>query len=356
MLYVVNFGRVLAMNFKLKNLTYCYDITLNSKFTIISGDSGVGKTNLVSLANLYKEQVLGVTCTPTLNIETNIDDLIDIKKHTNTLFILDEDSKIFRDALFFEKAKQLMKQSDNLYIFITRKKLNLPVPENSYMCLSYEPKTRINRTVLIKNKLHNELNISNKFLTIIEDSKSGYLFIKEYYEKYKIEQTIVTAKGIGNLAAKIEECISKGNRHFNVIYDYFGSGQFIQHIMYIINKYPTCEFNIIDWLCFEHYLLCSNNLKSLLSENTEKLKNVYLNNAEEFCERLLSSNLHYSKRAFEKSCFTLKSICKACPDYQVCNYSVNDRADNYTHSYLSPLKKANDSTVRETDLFSKPAF
>lgn len=111
-----------------KNRHITFSFTLERNITVITGDSGTGKTKLINMVRHYSElgKSSGVTlrCDKTCivlegrNWEQILDDT-----HNSVVFV--EESTLFLTSQAFAQA---MKKSDNYYVLVTRE----PLPQIPY--------------------------------------------------------------------------------------------------------------------------------------------------------------------------------------------------------------------------------
>lgn len=346
----------MSLNFELHNIpkNIKYILTLSHKFNIINDDSAVGKTELYRLVRDYADNIGNITCSssmpilPVPSLYTAEEIARFISTYENTIFVADEDNKLLMDNNF-TRVKDILFKSKNIFLFITRKYVDIPLPENAVYKFVNSNSGKTHTMQLWRHQKNDVINTNSSYATIIEDSKSGYQFIKEYSEHYNKEMHIFSSHGVSNLISKIEELHSMGYSKFNIIYDYIGSGSQVRKLITVIQKCLGATFNIIDWYSFEYYLLSSENLVDFLSEAGQIISSLSIINKEEELRKLLSVSLKYQKNKYLESCFTLKKHCGSCPLFSNCHYSVNNRADIYIHTNLISFKE---KIGRKTSFFS----
>lgn len=319
---------------KVSDKKLSYQIPINNKVVVIAGFSGTGKTTLYSLIQRASRGIYGT------NIESNLPVMAgsnnketakyEILSNNECLIVFDEDCDLLNPHNKRERKEygEFFRNSNNIFILITRNTLDIPLPQDSY----FELVTRngIHVAQPLVEKRNNKLLCSEKYLTIVEDSSSAYEFMEEYLSDKIDPIDITTSDGAANMCNTFEKYYASGRRYFNLVYDFLGAGFFIKRLNTVLKKYQGVHVNIIDWLSFEYYILQSKNLVDHALDTDD----IFIYNKEEFVTQQLMGLLHYTNSYKNSPCITLMNVCRACPEYQYCKFSVDNRKLNYLHSPL----------------------
>ena len=170
-----------------------YDFVVRRNITIIQGDSGTGKTTLISLIQRFNRAgISGVTLKCEKMCRVISDDNGDwedrILAIKDSIIFLDETEKFVATKEFV----RILKQSDNYFVIITREPLkSLPYSVDEI----YGFRTDNSRNAL--GQVYNELyHIYGQYasaskiqptLVITEDSKTGFEFFKKVCDKARIK-------------------------------------------------------------------------------------------------------------------------------------------------------------------------
>lgn len=106
---------------KVYNKKVSYDFKIRRKITIISGDSGTGKTTLVDLiekANNGEGVYLECECKCGVLVDKNWQ--YDLSLYTNSILFIDENF----DAINTKEFADAVNKSDNYFVIINREKLS----------------------------------------------------------------------------------------------------------------------------------------------------------------------------------------------------------------------------------------
>lgn len=161
-----------------------YDFVVKRNITILTGDSGSGKTVLIDLIRDYKRYgsdsgvLLSCNC-DCLTID-NEDWERQIIETTNSILFIDEGNRFLTSKRFAE----LVQQSDNYFVIATREKL----PTLSYSVNEiygfresgkyHDAKQKYNEIYHLYGEISENSNIKPKYV-LTEDSNSGFDFFNE---------------------------------------------------------------------------------------------------------------------------------------------------------------------------------
>ncbi len=248
--------------FSIKTIDIDYKFSIKRNITILTGNSGTGKSTLIDILESYLSDSLNGII-PEIVIDTNakwgIINSYDLNKLSildtkDTIYFMDEKySRLFNDGNFIN----CMKKSGNYFVLITRKN------NKSYPNIPYSFKEIYGiRTKVVGGKYINLIrsiyplykSIVRPDLLIIEDSKSGFDFFSQVAQKYNfICESSYGNSNIYDIVCKYIKSGYKGN--ILVFADGAAFGAYIKSLYILYQKYS----NLYLWLpeSFEYLLLCS---------------------------------------------------------------------------------------------------
>lgn len=164
-----------------KKLNYVFEI--KRKYTIIRGCSAKGKSEL---CRLVSEKGCIIKCSvrvAVLRSDIDYETLLACTK--NTIYLVDESF----DAIGTTEFTNIMKNSDNYFVLISRRKLsNIPYSINEiYTLESKRLEKKLNNVTNITTKKYKSLSKEDfePDMLITEDSGSGYDFFKAFLGENK---------------------------------------------------------------------------------------------------------------------------------------------------------------------------
>lgn len=265
--------------FKVVSNLFNLSFEMNRRITILSGDSGVGKTVLVSVLQAYANNAEFVNVTLPASI-TNVVIVNNtvwkqvIPNSYNSLIVFDDDSSI-EDPEFYSLLGDSLVENNNYCLLIYRGELDdgwkqtvdtrVPLSIDSI----FELKFLGNHDYEFTPKFPGCYDVSSVTTLITEDSKSGYQFFK-----YNFEVNVIPAGSNSNI---VNLC-NAGNHQY-VVLDRANFGIFAPKLY---NMFPKIRV-IPNLECFEELLLNTN----LVSEFDESDKINWLS-YERFYENLVS--------------------------------------------------------------------
>ena len=246
---------------RIENKKVRYDLDIKRKFTVIRGNSAMGKTYLRDIV-LNKETI--VTCKLRVTVlPTQKDDYVDTLEKSNRLIIIDEDV----DDMDTKEFADLLKDSNNYFIIFSRLKLAfLPISlEEIYEFTSITKYNNMNVpfTLTTLKSMYNDIDTSKIIpdLLITEDEKSGYQFFSNI-----LDIDCVSAMGNSKVKVKLLEILKNCNyKCIFIIVDGAAFGAFVDEIFDTIDHYNIDIF-ILAPESFEYLLLkagavrCNNKL------------------------------------------------------------------------------------------------
>ena len=185
-----------------------YDFVIKRNITILTGDSGSGKTVLIDLIRDYRrygsDSGVFLSCDCECRTIDNEDWERQIEEISNSIIFIDEGNRFLTSKRFAE----LVQQSDNYFVLATREKLaTLPYSVNEIYGFRksgkfHEAKQTYNEIYHLYGEITWRDVIEPKFV-ITEDSNSGYDFFSELSKQKKIE--CIPAKGKSNIMKSLQE-------------------------------------------------------------------------------------------------------------------------------------------------------
>ncbi len=171
------------ISFSIQNRHIAFKLDLERNVTIITGDSGTGKTKLINMVRMYSE--LGKSSGITLKCEKPCIVLSGsswetVLENTHESIVFVEESTSFLSSHAFASAIQ---HTDNYYVFVTRE----PLPQIPYSVDAIKQIVKNGRKPKTE-KLYQKISVSDVStfpydVVIVEDSKAGFIFFSRASEK-----------------------------------------------------------------------------------------------------------------------------------------------------------------------------
>lgn len=188
-----------------------YDFTIKRNITILTGDSGSGKTVLIELIRDYRrygsDSGVILSCDRECRIIDNEDWERQISEISNSIIFIDEGNRFLTSRKFAD----LLQKSDNYFVIATREKLPmLPYSVNEIYGFRksgkfHNTKQKYNEIYHLYGEISEERMIYPQSV-LTEDSNSGYEFFAELSKERNI--SCISAKGKSNIIS----CLQKMDR------------------------------------------------------------------------------------------------------------------------------------------------
>jgi len=237
-----------------------YDFIIKRNITILTGDSGSGKTVLIDFIREYRrygaDSGVFVSCDCECKTIDNEDWERQIEETSNSIIFIDEGNRFLTSKRFAE----LVQQSDNYFVLATREKLSmLPYSVNEIYGFRqsgkfHEAKKKYNEIYHLYGEISEPDRINPQFV-IIEDSNSGYDFFSELSNQKNIE--CIPSCGKSNVIKSLQESENiNGTRLVIVDGAAFGAE------MRDVSEYLDTVGNVVLYApeSFEWILLSSNTI------------------------------------------------------------------------------------------------
>ncbi len=289
-----------------------YDFIVRRNITILTGDSGSGKTVLIDLIRDYRRfggdsgVVLSCDC-PCRTIDQE-DWERQIAEIRGNIIFIDEGNRFLVSKRFAE----LVQKSDNYFVIATREKLpSLPYSVNEIYGFRksgkfHDAKQKYNEIYHLYGEISEDTGVNPAFV-ITEDSNSGFEFFSELSKKKGIE--CVAASGKSNIIRLLEEGDKvKGTRLVIVDGAAFGSE------MRDVSEYMKMLENVVVYApeSFEWLLLSTNQIPEVKVEGILKNPEDYIDSKDYVSwERFFTDLLTEQTKNNSVWAYSKKRIAKA---------------------------------------------
>ena len=251
------------ISFSVRNRHIGFKFDIERNVTIITGDSGTGKTKMINMIRQYSEEgkASGITLKcdrPCIVLDGNNWDVILERTNSSVVFV-DESTKFLNEYNF---AKAII-HTDNYYVLVTRE----PLPQIAYSIDAIKQIIKNDRKPRIE-KIYDKLTIKDitaaKYdLIIVEDSKSGFQFFSKAAEGLKTK--CESANGKSNILSVLEE---SNEERILVIADAAALGAEIQRL----SRYKAISGKNIDFFLPESFEWLI--LKSAIFDGNERVRGI----------------------------------------------------------------------------------
>ena len=276
------------ISFNIKNKQIAFKFLLERNITILTGDSGTGKTKLINMVRNYSREgkASGITlkCNkPCIVLDDNNWDII-LERTNNSVVFVEESTRFLSDHEF----ARAISDTDNYYVLVTRE----PLPQIPYSIDAIKQIIKNDSKPKIE-KLYGKVSVKEIFgfpydLVIVEDSKTGFQFFTKAARKWSVN--CVTANGKSNILSLLNKC--KESRVL-VIADAAALGSEIQELMrfkHLTDK--KIDFFLpesFEWLILKSAIFNGNvNVKEILNDPVEYIESKEYFSWERFFTALLT--------------------------------------------------------------------
>ena len=254
------------ISFSIQNRHIAFKFELERNVTILTGDSGTGKTKLINMVRMFSREgkASGITlkCAyPCVVLEGNSWEAILQKTERSIVFV--EESTSFLKSRDFANAIQ---KTDNYFVLVTRE----PLSQIPYSIESIKEIIKNDRKPKIE-RIYKNISVKNiaSFpyeVVLVEDAKAGFMFFSKASEKYELR--CYSAKGKSNILPELRKCNSD---RILVIADGAALGPEIRELM----RFKELSGIKIDFFLPESFEWLI--LKSEIFSNNEHVKEVLSN-------------------------------------------------------------------------------
>jgi len=288
-----------------------YKVRVQRNISILQGNSGTGKTTMVTMIMRSKRvnSPYTVECDVDYRAFTadNFSPEVDLTKYENMLLFFDEDVDFTKTKEFAE----IVKKSSCYFIIVSRERL-AALPYSCRSIFKLQKNMEVKSLDTIKNDMHTLYNFQSQpkvnlkgilSCVIVEDSKAGYEFFKKVASSLRGVDCI-SAYGNSNVCNAVEDRLGQSkDTGVLVIVDGAAIGPYYESIRYAIRRFS----NTVIWLpeSFEYILLQSSVFKTdevedILAHTCDYVESSKYFSWERFFTHLLTSitdgtDLKYSK-------------------------------------------------------------
>lgn len=272
-----------------------YELNIHGKYSIIAGDSGTGKTTFYKMVMLWESgnAAIKVSCDHELHSVAINEGSHFLETHVGCVIVIDENCKLLKDP----EIASILQKSNNYFILITRKEIDyLPISVDSYYSMSIKGTHHTNIAAYKRFKNRNYCGIRT---IVTEDSRSGYLFMKEYYDC-----DIKSAHSKSQLTNFLVESGLSGEDVL-AVYD---AAAFAFQAKSFYKLCETCSIQVLDWESFEHEILLNYPFNINLTRDDCSYK---FESLEQLATEVLSERIQYKKDSLS-NCLKKNYKCNIC--------------------------------------------
>ena len=185
-----------------------YDFTIKRNITILTGDSGSGKTVLIELIRDYRrygsDSGVFVSCDRDCRTIDNEDWERQISEISDSIIFIDEGNRFLTSKRFAE----LVQKSDNYFVIATREKLPmLPYSVNEIYGFRksgkfHEARQTYNEIYHLYGEISEQSVVCPRYV-LTEDSNSGYEFFSSLFKQSNI--SCAAANGKSNIIFSLQK-------------------------------------------------------------------------------------------------------------------------------------------------------
>lgn len=315
------------VHIKTNRLEYKFEI--NGKYTLIKGNSATGKTtfyDLVLAMNSNPAAVQNLSAAKVIAVPAVFENFR-VEQFSNCILVIDEDCTLFNR----KDAASIFMGSNNYFIIINRSlKINyLPVHVDNVFAIKSSGKFHTLERIYHRYSLE---NMCVPEVIITEDSRSGFLFLRDFLTKYlkkndilitpavesDVERGDISKKNAGasKISTSIQAYAKKGVKHILVVYDAAAFAPFIDVLQNVIKQLSYMSINVLDWDSFEAYVLNSPMLgKTLQPKDADCSYESFEQFATLELQKILPRNANKNHLSF---CLKVERCTGQCPYISEC--------------------------------------
>ena len=289
----------------ISNNKVAYTLNIERNITILTGESGIGKSSLVRLVQSYEEygkkSAVTVKCRrPCRTITSNQDWQDRLNKIHSSIIFIDE-GKDFLRTHEFAKA---IEGNDNYFVLVTREGL----PQLSY---SVDAILSLRETVHRKKRVYSKtykcysylkdfsIIINNTDQILTEDSHSGYEMYKAIADRYN--KPCISAHGKSNISLMIDDDTQDKKI---VIADGAAFGSEIRKVAKYMEDYPdTVSLYLpecFEWLILKSGIINDEKVKKILKDPMRYIESADFLSWERYFTDLLIETAKGTQLAYKK--------------------------------------------------------
>lgn len=248
-----------------------YDFIVKRNITILTGNSGSGKTVLIDLIRDYRrygaDSGVFLSCDCECRTLDNEDWERQLEEASNSIIFIDEGNRFLTSKRFAE----LVQQSDNYFVLATREKLPmLPYSVNEIYGFRqsgkfHEARKKYNEIYHLYGEISEQNRIDPQFV-ITEDSNSGYEFFRELSNQKKIE--CIPSCGKSNIIKSLQNSENIDGTRL-VIVDGAAFGSEMRDVSEYINTVGDVVLyapESFEWILLSSNTIPNSNVASILQQ------------------------------------------------------------------------------------------
>lgn len=315
------------MKYRIYSKRLYYELELSGKYTILTGDSGNGKTTLYDLVmdrdngdksihvdELDTHGIWRSSYKKFFAVSKRRDILFSSHENPGSVLVIDEETDIFRQ----KNAGEVFKQCPYQFLLIIRSKQQLdylPVSVEGIFHLRNEGKKHFfEHSYSVKYRK----NFTKPDLIVTEDSGSGYKIFKEFFPNIPV----MSAHSKSEILRTLEN-INRKYRNILVVYDAAAFGMQIKDFSKYVEN-DRRNISVLDWYSFEHHVLAQTPFNIWIEPKTLDCS---FESLEQAATKKLASIVKYPEdKSSIRPCLTKQSYCEKCNRIAYCKY-VHDRFD-----------------------------
>lgn len=248
-----------------------YDFVIKRNITILTGDSGSGKTVLIDLIRDYRrygaDSGVQVSCDCACRTIDDEDWERQVQEISGSIIFIDEGNRFLPSKRFAE----LVQHSDNYFVLATREKLPM-LPYSITEIYGFRKSGRFHEAKQTYNELYHlygefpgQDTISPQ-LVITEDSHSGYEFFHALAEQKQI--TCITANGKSNIMKALTDSTDTPGTRL-IIADGAAFGSEMRDVSEYLNTVDNTVLyapESFEWLLLSTNAIPGVNVESILQQ------------------------------------------------------------------------------------------
>ena len=299
-----------------------YDFTIKRNITILTGDSGSGKTLLIDFIRDYRrygtDSGIVVSCDLPCRTLDSEDWERQLEGISGSIIFIDEGSRFLASKKFAELALK----SDNYFVLATREKLPM-LPYSVREIYGFRESGKFHEAKQKYNEIYNlygeisETDGINPHLVITEDSNSGYEFFNELCRQKNI--SCISANGKSNILKVLKNTEATAQKIL-VIADGAALGSEMREIMRYLDSAENAALyapESFEWLLLSTNAIPDVNVSAILQKPENYIESEKYASWEQFFTKLLSEQTQgnpiwsYSKRKLARSYLSSRIVTAA---------------------------------------------
>lgn len=238
-----------------------YEFSFETKYLILTGDSGNGKSTLVNLVERYSNHQQIAECLGDKNV-SGLLRLSDLDTR-GMIYFIDENNQFLWD----KNISKLLNHSDNYFVIVTRdrKISQVKLPLDAFVQIVVSNNGFYHTIRPLYPKTEQIYTVGD--LVVCEDKGSG----REFLQKV-LNTEVISAGGDKRIGVTLRKL---GKKEYTIVYDRAGIGYAYQDQLVYLKHLGIGVVSEIDWDCFEAYILESSEYEIKVPIFPDKEKSAY---------------------------------------------------------------------------------